>query len=101
MSDISTSDTVVDFSASIQSLGALQEAAYRLIGEASCHIDEANGRYVCRLTPTQPQLQGDEVRSRFLNLVTDENLREKVGKETDRLRDVIVALAFGSLAEEP
>jgi hypothetical protein len=40
------------------------------------------------------------VRSRFLNLVTDENLREKVSKETDRLRDVIVALAFGSLAEE-
>lgn len=100
MSDISTSDIVVDFSASIQSLGALQEAAYRLIGQASCQIDEADGRYVCRLSPSQPQLQDDDVRSRFLNLVTDENLREKVSKETDRLRDVIVALAFGSLAEE-
>jgi His-Xaa-Ser system protein HxsD len=93
------SGIVVDFSSSTQSLGALQEAAYRLIGQAACQIDEANGRYVCRLSPSQ-QLQGDELRSHFLNLVTDENLREKVNRETDRLRDVIVALAFGSLAEE-
>jgi His-Xaa-Ser system protein HxsD len=100
MSDLSMSDIVVDFSASMQSLGALQEAAYRLIGHAACQIDEAEGRYVCQLSPSQSQLQGDELRSYFLNLVTDENLREKVRGETDRLRDVIVALAFGSLAEE-
>jgi len=94
------SDVVVEFSASIQSLGALQEAAYRLIGQAACRIDEASGRYICRLSPSQPQIQGDELRSCFLNLVTDENLREKVTRETERLRDVIVALAFGSLAEK-
>ena len=94
------SDIVVDFSASMQSLSALQEAAYRLIGQATCHIDEADGRYICRLSPSQPNLQGDELRCRFLNLVTDENLREKVNRETDRLRDVILALAFGSLAKE-
>lgn len=93
------SDIFVDFNASVQSLGALQEAAYRLIGQASCHIDEANGRYVCRLSPCQPQRGSEELRTHFLNLVTDENLREKVGRETDRLRDVIVALAFGSLAD--
>lgn len=100
MSDLSLSDIVVDFSVSVQSLGALQEAAYRLIGQAACRIDEVDGRYVCRLSPSQPQLHGDELRSHFLNLVTDENLREKVRSETDRLRDVIVALAFGALAEE-
>ena len=93
-------DVVVEFSASIQSIGALQEAAYRLIGQAACHIDEADGHYICRLSPTRKQLQGDELRSHFLNLIADENLREKVNGETDRLRDVIVALAFGSLAEE-
>ena len=93
-------DVVVDFSVSMQSLGALQEAAYRVIGQASCHIDEVEGRYVCHLSPSKNGPQSDELRAHFLNLVTDENLREKVGKETDRLRDVIVALAFGSLAEE-
>jgi His-Xaa-Ser system protein HxsD len=99
MTDLSTSDIVVEFGASTQSLGALQEAAYRLIGQAACLIDEADGRYVCQLSPSRPQLQGDELRTHFLNLVTDENLREKVNSETGRLRDVIVALAFGSLAE--
>lgn len=97
---VSQSEVVVDFSSSIQSLDALQEAAYRLIGHATCHIDEADGRYVCRLTSSQSQLDGDDLRSHFLNLVTDENLRAKVGNETGRLRDVIVALAFGSLAQE-
>lgn len=92
-------DVVVEFSSTVQSLGALQEAAYRLIGHGTCHIDEADGRWVCRLSPTE-QLYGPELRSYFLTLVTDENLREKVHRETDRLRDVIVALAFGSLAQE-
>jgi His-Xaa-Ser system protein HxsD len=92
-------EVVVDFSSAIQSLGALQEAAYRLIGTATCHIDEADGRWVCRLSPVG-QCHGAELRSQFLTLVTDENLREKVHRETDRLRDVIVALAFGSLAQE-
>ena len=100
MSGAAMSDVIVDFSASIQSLNALKEAAYRIIAQASCHIDESNGQYICRLSPSQPQLQGDELRSHFLNLVTDENLREKVNNDTHRLRDVIVALAFGSLAEE-
>jgi His-Xaa-Ser system protein HxsD len=94
------SELVVDFSASTQSLGALQEAAYRLIGQAACRIDEAEGRYICRLSPTQTRLEGDGLHTHFLDLVTDENLREKVNRETERLRDVIVALAFGSLAQE-
>lgn len=89
---------IVEFSASIQSIDALKEAAYRLIGQATCQIDEADGRLFCRLEATQTGLSEEELRTRFLHLVTDENLREKVGRETNRLRDVIVALAFGSLA---
>jgi His-Xaa-Ser system protein HxsD len=95
-----SSELVVDFSVSTQSLGALQEAAYRLIGQATCRIDEANGRYICSLSPTQTRLDDDGLRAHFVDLVTDENLREKVNRETERLRDVIVALAFGSLAQE-
>ena len=100
MTERSATDVVVDFSTVTQSLGALQEAAYRVIAQAACHIDEVDGRFVCRLSPSKNGLQSDELRAHFLNLVTDENLREKIGRETDRLRDVIVALAFGSLAEE-
>ena len=84
-----------------QSIGALREAAYRLIGEASCTIDTIDGRHVCRLIPKERATSdATDVRARFLDLVTDQNLREKVSTETAAIRNVIVALAFGALARE-
>jgi His-Xaa-Ser system protein HxsD len=95
-------DIIVEFGAS-QSIGALREAAYRLIGEASCLIDTVDARHVCRLTPKKAlagEVDQEAIRARFLDLVTDENLREKVAAETVGVRDVILALAFGALARE-
>jgi His-Xaa-Ser system protein HxsD len=95
-------EIVVEFGAS-QPIGALREAAYRLIGEASCLIDTVDARHVCRLTPKKAvagEVDEDAIRVRFLDLVTDENLREKVAAETAGIRDVILALAFGALARE-
>jgi His-Xaa-Ser system protein HxsD len=95
-------DISVEFGSS-QSIGALREAAYRFIGEASCLIDTVDSRHLCRLIP-KAALAGEAaeqaVRARFLDLVTDENLREKVAAETAGVRDVILALAFGALARE-
>ena len=93
-------EILVEFDRSMQSIGALREAAYRIIRDASCQIDCADDRYLCRLTPKQEQgsTQGHGLREHFLDLVTDENLREKIAEETSRVRDVILALAFGALA---
>jgi His-Xaa-Ser system protein HxsD len=95
----------VEFDASIQSLGALEAAAYRLIGTASCHIRQIDGRFVCRLAAqcgksTNESLSdsADALKSHFLNLVTDENLRVRLAGKTEGIRNVILALAFGSLA---
>jgi hypothetical protein len=92
----------VDFDSSIQSLGALDAAAYRLIGTATCQIERVADRFVCRLTPSGTQkrdsLSPDDLRERFLSVVTDENLRARVAERTDGVRNVILALAFGSLA---
>jgi len=92
-------DITVEFGSS-QSIGALREAAYRLIGEASCLIDTVDARHVCRLTPKKALAgEADEaLRARFLDLVTDENLARE-GSRRD-VRDVILALAFGALARE-
>lgn len=95
----------VDFDSGIQSLHALDAAAYRLIGTATCQIDRVGDRYVCHLTPSaSPQKRDgfspDELREQFLNLVTDENLRARVAERTDGVRNVILALAFGSLAAQ-
>jgi His-Xaa-Ser system protein HxsD len=95
----------VDFDASTQTLSALQAAAYRLIGAATCQIEEINGRFVCHLE-TQERAQrsaiGDanDLKARFLDLVTDENLRARVAEKTSGIRNVMLALAFGSLAAD-
>lgn len=95
-------EILVEFDRSTQSIGALREAAYRIIRDASCQIDVVGDRYLCRLTPKQQRSStsvGEEgLREHFLDLVTDENLREKVAAETSGVRDVILALAFGALA---
>jgi His-Xaa-Ser system protein HxsD len=96
-------EIVVDFDASIQSIGALDAAIYRLIGTATCKMDRVADRYVCRLTPTVSQTKrevanANDLKERFLNLVTDENLRARVAEKTEGMRNVILALAFGSLA---
>ena len=95
----------VDFDASIQTLNGLQAAAYRLIGIATCQIEETNGRYICHLESQERALRGpaedaDNLRARFLDLVTDENLRARLADKTAGLRNVILALAFGSLAAD-
>jgi His-Xaa-Ser system protein HxsD len=94
---------VVDFDSSVQDVGALDAAIYRLIGTATCRVERIEGRYVCRLT-TSANLQravapsSDDLRERFLNLVADENLRARVAQKSEGVRNVILALAFGSLA---
>jgi His-Xaa-Ser system protein HxsD len=93
----------VDFDVSVQSIGALEAAVYRLIGAATCQIDRVSDRYVCRLTPSvslakRESLSPGDLRERFLNLVADENLRARVANKTEGVRNVILALAFGSLA---
>jgi His-Xaa-Ser system protein HxsD len=95
-------EILVEFDRSTQSIGALREAAYRIIRHATCRIDAGRDRYICCLTSKQgwsPVLTGGQgLREHFLDLVTDENLREKVAAETSGVRDVLLALAFGALA---
>jgi hypothetical protein len=71
---------------------------------ATCQIDQVADRFVCRLTlvggltnKRRPD-DADGLRAHFLNLVTDENLRERIAARTDGVHNVILALAFGSLA---
>ncbi|MGJ5182137.1 hypothetical protein ACQR16_36030 [Bradyrhizobium oligotrophicum] len=96
-------EVAVEFDSSVQSLSALNAAAYRLIGTATCEIARKDARYICRLVPSsKPQggaiLSREELRERFMNIVTDENLRARVAEKTEGVRNVILALAFGALA---
>jgi His-Xaa-Ser system protein HxsD len=96
-------EITVDFDSSVQTLAALEAATYRLIGAATCQIDRVADRFVCRLTPLASSKKNDSLSSndlkvQFLNLVADENLRARISTKTEGIRNVILALAFGSLA---
>jgi len=95
-------EIIVEFDCSAQGIGVLREAAYRIIGDASCQIETKGERYLCRLTPKKrprsDAMGGVALREHFLDLVTDENLREKIAAETSGVRNLILALAFGALA---
>lgn len=101
---MSSSEVVVEFDTSTQHIGALREAAYRAIAVASCVIERVGDRYSCRLIPKQNgeshSPRGLDIRQHFIDLVTDENLREKVSQETAGVRNVILALAFGALTQQ-
>jgi His-Xaa-Ser system protein HxsD len=100
--DSTTTEVVIEFGAAVQTLEALQAAAYRSIGTATCQIDQTVSGWACRLSPVQSSLKRtpqdlDSLKSQFLDLVTDENLRERIAKRTEPLRNVILSLAFGAL----
>jgi len=95
-------EIVVEFDSSAQTLSALQDAAYRLIGVASCQIEKSDMSWVCRLSARDEKrataATGEELRKHFLDLVTDQNLRERIAAKTETTRNLILSLAFGSLA---
>jgi His-Xaa-Ser system protein HxsD len=97
-------EILIEFDRTIQHAGPLREAAYRLIGLASCTLETAGDQYICRIEPNENEgtrtLGAQGLRQRFIDLVTDENLREKISAETQGIRNVILALAFGALAEQ-
>lgn len=90
----------LEFDEALHSLVALSAAAYRMIGAASCQIEKVGPKYVCHLTPTTSGTDPNSVRLRFIDLVTDECLRERLAQKTEPLRNLILSLAFGALASE-
>jgi His-Xaa-Ser system protein HxsD len=106
VTESAANEIAIEFSASTQSLDALQAAAYRLIGTATCRIDRSEGRFICHLAPVPGSsnaklLDTDAAKLRFLELVTDENVRERLAIKTEPLRNLILSLAFGSLTLPP
>lgn len=87
---------VVEFDCAVQSIAALRAAAYRMIGSATCTITRADNKWLCRLE-AGPQRSSD-LRVQFLDVVTDENLRETIAAKSEPTRNLILALAFGHLA---
>lgn len=97
------SSVTVEFPIAIQSLSALRSAAYRLIGKANCDFAQAGDVWACTIKPSASstkELNLAALEQSFRDFVTDENLREQIAVRTDGVRNVILSLAFGALADK-
>ena len=98
---MTATEVVLSFASEGQDEMPLRQAAYRMAGLAACQIDWSGDRWICVLTTSgQDAPDADTLRSRFLAVLNDENLRERIESRTAPIRDVIVALAFGALARD-
>jgi len=94
----------VEYGCEAQPEGPVRDAAYRVAKLATCHIDLVDGRWTCDLQATaeavRRKMGPDDLRAIFVDAVNDENIRSRLWRDSESLRNVIVALAFGSLARE-
>lgn len=89
----------IEFDQATQSLEALNAAAYRLLGSAICKVEPVGTKYVVSVEASTPSAtNSEELGQRFMATVIDENVRQQIARRTEPVRNLILALAFGSLA---
>jgi His-Xaa-Ser system protein HxsD len=93
----SAQHAVVEFDASVYSVEAIKRAAYRMLNQFSADVSVRDGRVVCALS-LPANCQPGPVIDEFRKEVLDQDLRERISKETAPLRNAILALAFSSSA---
>jgi His-Xaa-Ser system protein HxsD len=82
----------VSFAAATTSTDAIQRAAYRFSDRFSCELFPGEETHLCRLRPIGEAPAG-EIES-FRTEVLDQTLRERIRKETEPIRTMILAQAF-------
>ena len=96
-----TGPLTLELDIATHSLDALHAAAYRLLSTAACQIGQTDTKFLCTLFPADQTADPELLKMRFLTLVTDESLRERLAAQTEPVRNLILSLAFGSLAVAP
>jgi His-Xaa-Ser system protein HxsD len=83
------------FEEPITSVDALQRAIYRLSDRLSCDIHSEDGKIKCTIHLVTDDLEDAEATlGDFRNEVNDQVLRERIRKETELSRNLILSLAF-------
>src|SRR6185436_10509397 len=89
---------LVVFDAAVFDLDTVKRAAYRLSAQCAVDISLEESRIVCRLSfrsPASTQVVAGVIDD-FKKEVLDQDLRQKIGKETAPIRNAILALAFSN-----
>jgi His-Xaa-Ser system protein HxsD len=89
-----TEKTCVHFAADVFDIGAIKRAAYRLSDKLVVDITPVTGGIDCVLRATTTKQNLSSLETEFRNHVLDYDLRERISKETEPLRNLVLSLAF-------
>jgi His-Xaa-Ser system protein HxsD len=84
----------LSFDAANYSADAIQRAAYRFSDRLDCLVSTEESSHRCEIRLRDPDVEAEETLSAFRNEVTDHVLRERIRKETEQVRTLILARAF-------
>jgi His-Xaa-Ser system protein HxsD len=85
--------------ARVYRLSAVKKAAYRMADRCFVRIEaESAGRIEVRLAPKTEQIPCETLEGMFRNELLDQDLRETIAEETERVRNLILAQAFSGVS---
>lgn len=90
------SDFSIAFDKKCTELSAIKLAAYKLTDICSVDLSEDQSHFLCNISFVKNTKSDvtDNFEQTFRAMVLDEELREKIGKETEPLRNLILSYAF-------
>jgi His-Xaa-Ser system protein HxsD len=85
---------------SVYSLDAVKKAAYRFSDRFAADISVTSDQIICDLTYPPDLSEGEQAScaADFRKEVLDQDLREGIAKETEAMRNAILAVAFSPVS---
>ena len=87
-------DLRISFPSDLYELEAVKLAAYRFANEASVELEPVGERLLCILKPLGTSIDLEKLEARFRCEVIDQDLRKRIARETEGLRNLVLAHAF-------
>jgi His-Xaa-Ser system protein HxsD len=86
--------TVVRFATGVFDVDCIKRAAYQLSDRLLVEIEPSSDEIVCTLRTVVGKTSTDEIENEFRRAVLDHDLRATIAKETERVRNLVLAIAF-------
>jgi len=92
-------EATISVDTKVYSLAAVKKAAYRLGDRASAWIAAApDGGLTVKLTALDGAASPRSLEAAFLRELLDQDLRESIARETEKVRNLLLAHAFSGLS---
>lgn len=71
---------------------------HEFVAHHPCLVEEDDSHFIIQISNSADDIQVDDlIRSHFLQLLHDHELRQEIEKSTGKIRDVIIAAAFSQI----